>query len=71
MKNLTEPNVSLTESDIEKIFNEIDSDGNGYITPREAKKAFKKISARFGLYSKVFIGINSIFGMLAKISIGA
>ena len=47
--------ITMTENDIEKIFNEIDDDGNGYITHREAKKAFKKISGRFGLQDKVII----------------
>ena len=47
--------ITMTENDIEKIFNEIDDDGNGYITHREAKKAFKKISGRFGLQDKVRI----------------
>ena len=38
---------SVTEEDIERVFNEIDYDGNGFITPKEAKKAYKTISQRF------------------------
>ena len=53
MQNLAAPKNSITENDIERIFHEIDDDGNGFITPREAKKAFKKISERFGLQDKV------------------
>ena len=47
------PKTKISENDIEQIFNEIDDDGNGYITLREAKKAFKQISKRFGLEDKV------------------
>jgi len=52
MQNMSAAKITMTENDIEKIFNEIDDDGNGYITHREAKKAFKKISGRFGLQDK-------------------
>ena len=44
---VSETMPSVTEDDIEQVFNEIDDDGNGFITPREAKKAYKKISQRF------------------------
>ena len=47
MRSLTETQSAVTEDDIERIFNEIDSDGNGFLTPREAKKAHKKLSERF------------------------
>ena len=53
MRNMCAPKPKFSENDIERIFNEIDDDGNGYITLREAKKAFKQISKRFGLEDKV------------------
>ena len=53
MRNLCAPKPTISENDIERIFNDIDDDGNGYITLREAKKAFKQISKRFGLEDKV------------------
>merc|ERR1712062_843732 len=34
---------SMNDDELTKVFNEIDDDGNGYITPREAKRAFKKV----------------------------
>jgi len=52
MRNMCAPKPTISENDIERIFNEIDDDGNGYITLREAKKAFKQISKRFGLEDK-------------------
>ena len=39
----------LNDDELEKVFNEIDDDGNGYITPREAKKAFKKLAEKFNI----------------------
>lgn len=69
MRNMSAPKTTVSEDDIEKIFKEIDMDGDGYITPREAKRAFKKLSARFGLYDKVGIIINYIFCMIANINI--
>ena len=37
----------LNDDELTKVFNEIDDDGNGYITPREAKKAFRKLAEKF------------------------
>ena len=37
----------LNDDELTRIFNEIDDDGNGYITPREAKKAFKKLALKY------------------------
>ena len=37
----------LNDDELPKVFNEIDDDGNGYITPREAKKAFRKLAEKF------------------------
>ena len=39
----------LNDDELTRIFNEIDDDGNGYITPREAKKAFKKLAEKFNI----------------------
>lgn len=47
MRNLQAKNCPVTERDIEEMFNKIDTDRSGYITPREAKKAHKMISERF------------------------
>ena len=47
MRNMQAKNCPVTEHDIEEMFNKIDTDRSGYITPREAKKAHKMISERF------------------------
>ena len=47
MTDISETKPSVTEQDIERVFNEIDYDGNGYITPKEAKRAYKKIQETF------------------------
>ena len=47
MRNMQAKNCPVTEQDIEDLFNKIDTDRSGYITPREAKKAHKMISERF------------------------
>lgn len=39
----------LNDDELTKVFNEIDDDGNGYITPREAKKAFRKLAEKFNI----------------------
>ncbi len=44
----------LNDDELTKVFNEIDDDGNGYITPREAKKAFRKLAEKFNI-NRVFI----------------
>ena len=51
---------SLNDDELEKVFNEIDDDGNGYITPREAKKAFKKLAEKFNI-NRVSSLANCIF----------
>ena len=53
MQGVSDAKPSVTEDDITAVFNEIDDDGNGFITPREAKKAYKKITERFNI-EKVF-----------------
>ena len=40
---------ALNDDELTRVFNEIDDDGNGYITPREAKKAFKKLADKFNI----------------------
>ena len=39
----------INDDELTKVFNEIDDDGNGYITPREAKRAFKKLAEKFNI----------------------
>lgn len=39
----------INDDELTRIFNEIDDDGNGYITPREAKKAFRKLADKFNI----------------------
>lgn len=50
---------SMNDDELTKVFNEIDDDGNGYITPREAKKAFRKLADKFNI-SRVSISQISI-----------
>ena len=40
---------AMNDDELTRVFNEIDDDGNGYITPREAKKAFKKLAEKFNI----------------------
>ena len=49
MMNISEQahSPALNDDELTRVFNEIDDDGNGYITPREAKKAFKKLAEKF------------------------
>ena len=51
MMNISEQahSTPLNDDELTRIFNEIDDDGNGYITPREAKKAFKKLAEKFNI----------------------
>lgn len=53
----------LNDDELTRVFNEIDDDGNGYITPREAKKAFKKLAEKFNI-SRVWtnsVSLNTFF----------
>ena len=51
MMNISEQahSPALNDDELTRVFNEIDDDGNGYITPREAKKAFKKLAEKFNI----------------------
>ena len=44
----------VSEDELTKVFNELDDDGNGYITPREAKKAYKKLCERFNIKRVIY-----------------
>jgi Ca2+-binding EF-hand superfamily protein len=48
---------AMNDDELTRVFNEIDDDGNGYITPREAKKAFKKLAEKFNI-NRVSTNIN-------------
>ena len=50
----------INDDELTKVFNEIDDDGNGYITPREAKRAFKKLAEKFNI-NRVSQLFKSIF----------
>ena len=39
----------VSEDELDKVFKQLDDDGNGYITPREAKKAYKILCEKFNL----------------------
>ena len=39
----------VSEDELTKVFKELDDDGNGYITPREAKRAYKKLCEKFNI----------------------
>ena len=59
MQTVYETKPSVTEDDITTIFNEIDRDRNGFITPREARRAYKKITERFNIEKVIpLIGIS-------------
>ena len=49
MQNVEESKPAVSEDDITALFNEFDRDGNGYISPREAKRAYKKLSQHFNI----------------------
>ena len=49
MQGVYETKPSVSEDDITTIFNEIDRDRSGFITPREARRAHKKITERFNI----------------------
>jgi len=49
MTNIEEKKPEVSEDELTKVFNELDDDGNGFITPREAKKAYKKLADKFNI----------------------
>ena len=51
----------LNDDELTKVFNEIDDDGNGYITPREAKKAFRKLAEKFNINRVIIFSYKSDF----------
>ena len=54
---------AMNDDELTRVFNEIDDDGNGYITPREAKKAFKKLAEKFNI-NRVSTYILHFYGPL-------
>ena len=49
MTNIEEKKADVSEDELTKVFNELDDDGNGFITPREAKKAYRKLADKFNI----------------------
>ena len=49
MTTIEEKKADVSEDELTKVFNELDDDGNGFITPREAKKAYRKLAERFNI----------------------
>ncbi len=49
MTNIEAKKAEVSEDELTKVFNELDDDGNGFITPREAKKAYKKLADKFNI----------------------
>ena len=48
MTNLGKTKSEVSEDEITKLFSEVDLDGDGYISPKEAKRAFKKLCKLLG-----------------------
>ncbi len=42
--NIGKKKSEVSEDEITRLFREVDLDGDGFISPKEAKKAFKKLS---------------------------
>ena len=49
MTTIEEKKADVSEDELTKVFNELDDDGNGFITPREAKKAYRKLAEKFNI----------------------
>ena len=49
MTTIEEKKADVSEDELTKVFNELDDDGNGFITPREAKKAYRKLADKFNI----------------------
>lgn len=58
----------LNDDELTKVFNEIDDDGNGYITPREAKKAFKKLAEKFNISRVSFLKNRTLKRLISLVS---
>ena len=48
MTNMTKIEPEVSEDDITKLFREVDLDKDGYISPKEAKRAYKRLSKLLG-----------------------
>ncbi len=44
MMHMTRKKAEVSEDEITRLFREVDLDGDGYISPKEAKRAYKKLS---------------------------
>ena len=42
--NMAKKQSEVSEDEITRLFREVDLDGDGYISPKEAKRAYKKLS---------------------------
>jgi Ca2+-binding EF-hand superfamily protein len=49
MTTMEEKKADVSEDELTKAFNELDDDGNGFITPREARKAYKQLAEKFNI----------------------
>lgn len=44
MTHMSKRPPEVSEDEITQLFNEVDLDGDGFISPKEAKRAYKKLS---------------------------
>ena len=49
MTDMKSKKSGVSDDELTRVFNELDDDGNGYITPREAKKAYRKLCEKFNI----------------------
>ena len=48
MTNMSKNEPEVSEDDITKLFREVDLDKDGFISPKEAKRAYKRLSKLLG-----------------------
>jgi len=58
MTTIEERKADVSEDELTKVFNELDDDGNGFITPREAKKAYRKLADKFNIPRVMSISVK-------------
>ncbi len=44
MMTMSKKKAELSEEELTRLFKSVDLDGDGYISPKEAKRAYKKLS---------------------------
>ena len=69
MTTIEEKKADVSEDELTKVFNELDDDGNGFITPREAKKAYRKLADKFNQLQDFSVIVQYTFLLYSRSSL--